>query len=58
VARPGLRFVLTTGYAGERGGAAGGELDWPVLRKPFRAEQLAAVLHESVAPAPAAEAAV
>jgi len=56
VARPGLRFVLTTGYAGERGGAAGGELDWPVLRKPFRAEQLAAVLHESVAPA--AEAAV
>jgi CheY-like chemotaxis protein len=47
-ARPDLPIVLTTGYAGERGGPAGGEIAWPVLRKPFRAEQLAAVLRKAV----------
>jgi PAS domain S-box-containing protein len=46
-ARPELPFVLTTGYAGDRG-AVGDDLDWPVLRKPFRAEQLAAVLRQTV----------
>ena len=48
VVRPELPIVLTTGYAGERGGPAGGELAWPVLRKPFRAEQLAAMLQQTV----------
>ena len=47
-ARPDLPIVLTTGYAGERGGPAGADIAWPVLRKPFRAEQLAAVLRKAV----------
>ncbi|HEY3696657.1 hybrid sensor histidine kinase/response regulator [Phenylobacterium sp.] len=46
--RPGLPFVLTTGYAGGQAG----ELDWPVLRKPFRAEQLAAVLRQTLGRTP------
>ena len=35
-----LPIVLTTGYAGERLGDGPEALDWPLLRKPFRAEQL------------------
>ena len=52
--RPDLPIVLTTGYAGDRFGDEA--IDWPVLRKPFRAEQLAAIMREALieAPAPAA----
>jgi PAS domain S-box-containing protein len=44
-----LPIVLTTGYAGDRFGDGAGEADWPVLRKPFRAEQLSAVLRDALA---------
>ncbi len=44
--RPDLPIVLTTGYAGDRFGEEA--IDWPVLRKPFRAEQLAAVMREAL----------
>ena len=46
---PALPIVLTTGYAGDRFGDEA--VDWPVLRKPFRAEQLAAVMREALEPA-------
>jgi PAS domain S-box-containing protein len=46
--RPALPIVLTTGYAGDRFGPD--DVDWPVLRKPFRAEQLAAIMREALAP--------
>ena len=46
---PHLPIVLTTGYAGDRFGDGAGEADWPVLRKPFRAEQLSAVLRDALA---------
>ena len=52
VARPGLPFVLTTGYVGDRSDAFTAEIAWPVLRKPFRAEQLRAVLHETLGRTP------
>jgi CheY-like chemotaxis protein len=45
---PGLPIVLTTGYAGDRLGGEPENLPWPVLRKPFRADQLAAVLREAL----------
>lgn len=43
-----LPIVLTSGYAGDRlvDGAEG--LDWPLLRKPFRAEQLGAAVREAL----------
>jgi len=47
---PALPIVLTTGYAGERFGE--GVVDWPVLRKPFRAEQLAAIMRDALADTP------
>ncbi len=44
---PALPIVLTTGYAGERVVEPEG-LTWPVLRKPFRAEQLGVALREAL----------
>jgi PAS domain S-box-containing protein len=50
---PALQIVLTTGYSG---GEAPDELGWPVLRKPFRGEQLAEILRRMIGrPAEAAE---
>jgi PAS domain S-box-containing protein len=46
---PDLPIVLTTGYAGDRFGDASGETPWPVLRKPFRADQLEAVVRDVLA---------
>jgi CheY-like chemotaxis protein len=46
--RPHLPIVLTTGYAGERFAEGAGEIDWPVLRKPFRAEQLALMVRDAL----------
>jgi PAS domain S-box-containing protein len=43
--RPGLKVILTTGYAGAQGVT---DLAWPVLRKPFRAEQLAEALSKAL----------
>ncbi|MBI1685929.1 hybrid sensor histidine kinase/response regulator [Caulobacter hibisci] len=45
---PDTAVLLTTGYAGDRLAAALEDLPWPVLRKPFRIEQLARALAESV----------
>ena len=54
---PRLAILLTTGYAGDRLSIAPAELPWPVLRKPFRVEQLATALlgvlgRETSMPAP------
>ena len=38
-ARPDVPVVLTTGYTGDQSGPAD-EIDWPVLRKPFSADEL------------------
>jgi len=38
--RPGLPVILSSGYTGEAAGAADGA-PWPLLRKPYGAEQLA-----------------
>ncbi len=46
---PHLPIVLTTGYAGDRFGDGAGEAAWPVLRKPFRADQLSAALRDALA---------
>ncbi|WP_309645487.1 PAS domain S-box protein [Phenylobacterium sp.] len=43
-AHPDLPIILTTGYAGDRLDEAPDASSWPVLRKPFRAEQLAAAV--------------
>ncbi|MFT4253156.1 MAG: ATP-binding protein [Caulobacter sp.] len=45
---PGMAVLLTTGYAGDRLAAALEDSPWPVLRKPFRIEQLRRALAESV----------
>ena len=45
---PDTAVLLTTGYAGDRLAAALEELPWPVLRKPFRIEQLARALGDAV----------
>jgi PAS domain S-box-containing protein len=37
---PDLAILLTTGYAGERVAGAPADLPWPILRKPFRTEDL------------------
>jgi CheY-like chemotaxis protein len=42
-ARPGVPILLVTGYAGPSGGA-----EFPVLRKPFRFEQLRHAIAELV----------
>lgn len=43
-----LPIVLTTGYAGERLSQGASELAWPLLRKPFRAEQLSLAMREAL----------
>jgi len=45
---PETAVLLTTGYAGDRLAAALEDLPWPVLRKPFRIEQLHRALAEAV----------
>lgn len=45
---PGLPVVLTTGYGGDKLAEAHETDSWPVLRKPFRAEQLGAVVRQAV----------
>ncbi|WP_395445252.1 response regulator [Caulobacter sp. UC70_42] len=55
VGRPDMAVLLTTGYAGDRMGAAPADLPWPVLRKPFQIDQLADIasaLLGARAPAP------
>ena len=41
---PGMRIVLTSGYAGDDVDAALAEAPWPFIRKPYSGEQLAAAL--------------
>jgi signal transduction histidine kinase len=41
---PALAILLTTGYAGEKLAMAPADLPWPLLRKPFRVEQLSEAL--------------
>ena len=43
-----LPIVLTTGYAGERLGEGPEALVWPLLRKPFRAEQLGLAVRKAL----------
>lgn len=54
--RPDMAVLLTTGYAGDRMDVAPSDLPWPVLRKPFQADQLAeavsALLTDRAAPSP------
>ena len=45
--RPGLPVLLTTGYSG--GGPAAAPSDWPVLRKPYRIDELAEALQGIIA---------
>ena len=45
---PNLPIVLTTGYGGERLGDGAATLAWPLLRKPFRAEQLTLALQKAL----------
>ncbi|HQP19946.1 MAG TPA: hypothetical protein PLG07_06495, partial [Phenylobacterium sp.] len=49
VRRPDLPILLTTGYAGERFDDGRGPVTWPVLRKPFRSEELSALLRDTLA---------
>jgi len=46
-AHPNLPVVLTTGYSGEKLDDAEEAEAWPILRKPFRAEQLSAVVRQA-----------
>ena len=47
---PGMAILLMTGYAGERlQGARASDLAWPILRKPFRGDQLAQALVQTLA---------
>jgi signal transduction histidine kinase len=41
---PAMAILLTTGYAGEKLAMAPADLPWPLLRKPFRVEQLSEAL--------------
>ncbi len=47
--RPGLPVILSSGYVGETLSAAE-EAPWPLLRKPYGADQLAAAIAEVMAP--------
>ncbi|CAN5881646.1 hypothetical protein BH11PSE1_BH11PSE1_28830 [soil metagenome] len=47
--RPDLPIVLTTGYAGDQFADGSIEITWPVVRKPFRAEQLSAAVRDALA---------
>ena len=46
---PDMPIVLTTGYGGDRLAEANETNGWPVLRKPFRADQLGAVMRQVLA---------
>jgi CheY-like chemotaxis protein len=47
---PNMAILLMTGYAGERlQGARASDLAWPILRKPFRGDQLAHALVQTLA---------
>jgi len=46
---PGMRIVLTSGYAGDDVDAALADAPWPFVRKPYSGEQLAAVLGDAPA---------
>ena len=46
--RPDLPIVLTTGYAGDQFADGSAEITWPVVRKPFRAEQLSAAVRDAL----------
>ena len=46
-AHPGLPVVLTTGYSGETLDDPDEAQAWPILRKPFRAEQLSAMVRQA-----------
>ncbi len=48
---PSLPVVLTTGYSGETLDDPEEAQAWPILRKPFRAEQLSAVVRQAAAAA-------
>ncbi|MFZ3007745.1 MAG: PAS domain S-box protein [Phenylobacterium sp.] len=48
IQRPGLPIVLTTGYAGDQFAGGSAEITWPVVRKPFRAEQLSAAVRDAL----------
>ena len=50
--RPELPIVLTTGYAGDQFAGGATEITWPVVRKPFRAEQLSAAVRDALARVP------
>lgn len=45
---PNLPIILTTGYGGERLGEGAEALAWPLLRKPFRAEQLSQAVQKAL----------
>ena len=45
---PNLPIVLTTGYGGERLSEGAEALVWPLLRKPFRAEQLSQAVRKAL----------
>ena len=49
VHRPELPIVLTTGYAGDQFADGATAIAWPVVRKPFRAEQLSAAVRDALA---------
>ena len=40
--------MLTTGYAGDQFAGGSAEITWPVVRKPFRAEQLSAAVRDAL----------
>jgi signal transduction histidine kinase len=46
--RPDLPILLTTGYAAGRLDGQDGPLDWPVLRKPYRSDELAAAVRAAI----------
>ncbi len=45
---PDLPILLTSGYAGDRLAHGADSLSWPLLRKPFRADQLGAAVREAL----------
>src|SRR5690606_35348920 len=44
---PEMRIILTSGYAGDDVDAALADAPWPLVRKPYTSEQLAAVLGDT-----------
>jgi CheY-like chemotaxis protein len=49
--RPGLPVILTSGYTGETLGEAA-EAPWPLLRKPYTSDTLAALIEAAIGRAP------